>query len=142
MAAGRLTSTRLGVAAAAALAVLLNTANALNNGLGRTPGMGWNSDYCTNCSHHYWVRSGLGATNGAQPANQNEIWVKHMADHMHTHKYRMASDGSIKTMQELGFHYVNIDANWDALNRSAAGDLVRWCPPAVLGFDSYFHKSA
>ena len=106
------------------LLALIAQTHGLDNGLGRTPGLGWNSDYCSNCSHHYWLRAGLGARAGAQAANQNELWVRHMADHMHTHKYRMASDGSMKTMQELGFRYVNIDANWDTLNRSASGDLV------------------
>ena len=32
---------------------------ALPNGLGKLPGLGWNSDYCTNCSA--WNRSSPGA---------------------------------------------------------------------------------
>ena len=32
--------------------------------------------------------------------------------------------GGQKTLQELGFHYVNMDASWDLPNRSAAtGEL-------------------
>jgi hypothetical protein len=49
--------------------------------------------------------------------------VKYIADYMHNHKHKMASDGSMKTMQDLGWGYVNIDANWDLPNRSASGDL-------------------
>ena len=99
------------------LLLALAVVQALDNGLGKLPGLGWNSDYCTNCSSKL---IGL----GAGPNSQNEKFVRHIADWFHTHKYPMASDGSMKTMQQMGFHYVNIDANWDLLNRSAAGDLV------------------
>ena len=61
---------------------------------------------------------------GAGPNSQNEKFVKGIADYMHSIKHKMVSDGTMKTMQELGWHYVNIDANWDLLNRSASGDLV------------------
>ena len=61
---------------------------------------------------------------GAGPNSQNEKFVKGIADYMHNIKHKMVSDGTMKTMQELGWHYVNIDANWDLLNRSASGDLV------------------
>jgi hypothetical protein len=33
-----------------ALALCATQAHALDNGLGQLPGLGWNSDYCTNCS--------------------------------------------------------------------------------------------
>ena len=90
----------------AALALLLRAAAALDNGLGRTPGMGWNSDYCSNCSTKY--PPGL-LRAGASPSVQNEAWVKHMADHVHTVKYPLASDPSqSKTMQELGYLFINI----------------------------------
>ena len=36
---------------------------ALDNGLGRLPGLGWNSDYCTNCSGSQ-AAIGLGASAG------------------------------------------------------------------------------
>lgn len=52
--------TRLGVARrkntagmmrlSVALALCATQAHALDNGLGKLPGLGWNSDYCTNCS--------------------------------------------------------------------------------------------
>jgi hypothetical protein len=80
----------------------------LDNGLGRLPGLGWNSDYCTNCSDSSASSSwAVGATAG--PNSQNEKFVRHIADWFHTHKYPMASDrSSMKTMQQLGFHYVNM----------------------------------
>ena len=36
----------------------------------------------------------------------DEVFVKHIADHMHTVKYK--ATGGQKTMQQLGFHYVNM----------------------------------
>ena len=103
----------------AALALLLRAAAALDNGLGRTPGMGWNSDYCSNCSTKY--PPGL-LRAGASPSVQNEAWVKHMADHVHTVKYPLASDPSqSKTMQELGYLFINIvrpPAPWRLLSPS------------------------
>ena len=89
---------------------------ALDNGLGALPGLGWNSDYCQNCSGpqgmSWWggqalVGSGLRGFGG-------EIFVKHIADHMHNVKYNTSS--SPKTLQELGFAYVNMDASWDAVS--------------------------
>ena len=103
----------------AALALLLRAAAALDNGLGRTPGMGWNSDYCSNCSTKY--PPGL-LRAGASPSVQNEAWVKHMADHVHTVKYPLASDQSqSQTMQELGYLFINIvrpPAPWPLLSPS------------------------
>jgi hypothetical protein len=103
----------------ASLALLIGDAAitaALDNGLGKLPGLGWNSDYCVNCTSSLLQL-------GAGPNSQNEKFVKHIADHIHTHQYKMTG-GGMKTMQELGFHYVNIDANWDLSNRSASGELV------------------
>ena len=74
----------------------LHGAAALNNGLGKLPGLGWNSDYCTNCTSSLLQL-------GAGPNSQNEKFVKHIADHIHTYKYKMTG-GGMKTMQELGFH--------------------------------------
>jgi alpha-galactosidase len=73
---------------------------ALNNGLGRLPGLGWNSDYCTNCTK---------SANGFQ----NEAFIEHIAD-------ALVSMG----FQSLGFRYVNLDASWDLPERDANGDLV------------------
>ena len=89
---------------------------ALDNGLGALPGLGWNSDYCTNCSGPqgmpWWggqplFGSGLRGYGG-------ENFVKHIADHMHNVKYNTSSGP--KTLQQLGFGYVNMDASWDAVS--------------------------
>ena len=42
--------------------ILINQVYSLNNGYGYKPGMGWNSDYCVNCSTN---------TNGFQPSVKN-----------------------------------------------------------------------
>jgi hypothetical protein len=55
---------RLGLAVAAMVCLIVAPppANALENGLGKLPGLGWNSDYCTNCSGPIpWSRPGFGA---------------------------------------------------------------------------------
>ena len=78
---------------------------ALNNGLGKLPGMGWNSDYCVNCST---------SANGFQ----NEVFIKELAFYMHSHVLPCG-----KTFQQLGYNYVNMDASWDLKNRSESGDL-------------------
>jgi hypothetical protein len=39
---------RIGLAVG--MALYTTQTQALDNGLGRRPGLGWNSDYCTNCS--------------------------------------------------------------------------------------------
>eukprot|EP00045_Choanoeca_perplexa_P013128 m.147065 g.147065 ORF g.147065 m.147065 type:complete len:541 (-) comp16248_c0_seq17:36-1658(-) len=74
-------------------------AASLNNGLGRLPGLGWNSDYCTNCST---------ASNGFE----NEAFIKHIAD-------TFVSMG----LQNLGYHYVNMDSKWDTPTRDGNGNL-------------------
>eukprot|EP01051_Picozoa_sp_SAG22_P031818 SAG22_NODE_13086_length_419_cov_1.221875_1_plen_77_part_10 len=53
---------------------------ALDNGLGRRPGLGWNSDYCTNCSGPLFG-DGLAARSRGYG---DEVFVKHIADHIHT----------------------------------------------------------
>ena len=54
---------RLGLGLAAA--VWTTPAHALDNGLGKLPGLGWNSDYCTNCSGPvaFFGADGAGAPN-------------------------------------------------------------------------------
>ena len=87
--------------------LLWHAASGLSNGLGRTPGLGWNSDYCeVNCSGPLLLHAG--DRSEAQPYAQNEAFVKHIADYMHSFKHKMASDGSMKTMQDLGWGYVNV----------------------------------
>ena len=123
-------------------------AAALDNGLGKLPGLGWNSDYCTNCSGPIPLHASAPGIFGAGlRGHGGEAFVKHIADHMHTQKYPTSS-GS-KTLQELGFRYpsplsrlpsphsdpvrrshpagrsyVNMDASWDSYNRSSNGSLV------------------
>ena len=74
--------------------------NSLENGVGRLPGLGWNSDYCTNC------------TQKGENGFQNEQFIKHIADSLVDMGF-----------QKLGFHYVNMDASWDTKNRDDNGDL-------------------
>ena len=77
---------------------------ALDNGLGQLPGLGWNSDYCTNCSGPIPLHASAPGIFGAGlRGHGGEAFVKHIADHMHTQKYPTSS-GS-KTLQELGFRY-------------------------------------
>ena len=69
-----------------------------------------------------------------------EQFVQHIANHMHTAKYGSTNP---KTLQELGFRFVNMDASWDTFNRSSTGDLVP--DPALWpsGLDhtvSYLHS--
>ena len=80
-------------------------------------------DYCTNCSGPLAAPGLYGALSGVRTQGYgDEVFVKHIADHMHTVKYK--ATGGQKTLQELGFHYVNMDASWDLPNRSAAtGEL-------------------
>eukprot|EP01060_Flectonema_neradi_P019261 TRINITY_DN2630_c0_g1_i1.p1 TRINITY_DN2630_c0_g1~~TRINITY_DN2630_c0_g1_i1.p1 ORF type:complete len:575 (+),score=87.19 TRINITY_DN2630_c0_g1_i1:47-1726(+) len=81
------------------------TVHSLNNGLGKLPGLGWNSDYCVNCSKN---------ANGFQ----NEVFIKELATYMHTHVLPCG-----KTFQQLGYNYVNMDASWNLKTRSASGEL-------------------
>ena len=80
---------------------------ALDNGLGQLPGLGWNSDYCTNCSGPIPLHAAAPGQFGAGlRGHGGEAFVKHIADHMHTQKYPTSS-GS-KTLQELGFRYPSL----------------------------------
>ena len=72
---------------------LIGTSLALDNGLGRTPGMGWNSDYCTNCST---------LSNGYQ----NEAFILNLSTYIANSKFKA-----------LGYHYINMDASWDLKDR-------------------------
>jgi hypothetical protein len=68
-------------------------------------GLGWNSDYCANCTKADRVRWGYGASQGPLTGFENEGFIKHIGDVMH---------GSVQpggqTFQELGFTYVNMDS--------------------------------
>ena len=110
--------TKLAAAVSAAAIVFGGSpATALDNSLGKLPGLGWNSDYCTNCTNPSsgGYKAGLRGFGG-------ENFVKHIAEHMHTVSYQTSAGP--RTLQQLGFRYVNMDASWDSINRSASGDLV------------------
>lgn len=80
-------------------------AEALNNGVGRTPGMGWNWDYCTS-----------GCTPGVSAKTRSplagEVFVRHIAHFLNA-----------SGLQAKGYRYVNTDSFWGLPNRSASGDL-------------------
>lgn len=101
------------------LACCPHPGHGLDNGLGRLPGLGWNSDYCANCSKD---------ANGFQ----NEVFIKHIADFIHAAVLPCG-----KTFQQLGYHYVNMDASWNTKYRDANGDLV----PDPLLWPSGFNVS-
>jgi alpha-galactosidase len=95
----------------------------LENGLGKLPGMGWNSDYCTNCSS-----SDANGFNGPK----TEKFIQHIAEYLNT-----------SGLQKLGYQYVNMDATWDEPTRDANGDLVpkkdTW-PSGMEKTISYIHN--
>ena len=74
---------------------------ALDNGLGATPGMGWNWDYCQGCKHPPGYAKGHG-----------EEFIRHTAAFL-------KSSG----LAAKGYRYVNTDSFWGLANRSASGDL-------------------
>ncbi len=88
-------------------------ANALNNGLARTPPMGWNS---WNIFHE----------------NINEVQIKEIAD-------AIVSSG----MRDAGYIYLNLDDNWMATSRDANGKLradpVRF-PSGMKALGDYIHS--
>lgn len=97
----------MAVAALAAALLVLSRAQAIDNGLGARPGIGWNSDYCSNC---------LGALvdeRGVIRGLQNDAFVRHIADFL-------VSSG----LAALGYVNVNSDAGWNTFERDAAGNLV------------------
>jgi alpha-galactosidase len=85
----------LTVAIATGLFVLVVTrAPALDNGLARTPPMGWNSWYTARCA----------VTQGVVLRNAHALVDTGMAD--------------------LGYRYVNVDGCWEALERDGDGNLT------------------
>ena len=105
-----------------ALLLLAGSAHALNNGLGRLPGMGWNSDYCTRC-HNSRGSNGFG----------NETFIRSIGDYLHT-----------SGLQTLGYKYVNMDASWDTAARDpTTGDLVpdpKLWPSGIETTIDYLHS--
>ncbi|XP_066175899.1 alpha-N-acetylgalactosaminidase isoform X2 [Sylvia atricapilla] len=95
---------------------------ALENGLARTPPMGWMS----------WERFRCNVDCQADPRNCiSEQLFFEMAD-------RLAEDG----WRELGYEYVNIDDCWSAKQRDAAGQLVpdpKRFPSGIKALADYVH---
>ncbi len=89
-------------AAAAAFVTLVgltsSPASALDNTLGSTPGMGWNSDYCLGC---VLPPSGsVDGEGGKLGGLENEGFVKLIADTLHSMPVTTAGG---KTLQQLGY---------------------------------------
>jgi alpha-galactosidase len=96
----------------AAATVTASPAEALGNGLAKTPPMGWND----------WNAFGCGVS---------EQLVKDTAD-------RMVANG----MKDAGYQYVNIDDCWMTHNRDSAGNLVpdpAKFPDGIKGTADYVH---
>ena len=78
---------------------------ALENGYGLLPGMGWNSDYCTNCT---------GTPSSSGNGFGGERFVHHIATFLNTSGF-----------QRLGYKFVNMDASWDLAYRDhKTGNLL------------------
>ncbi|KAM7056487.1 alpha-N-acetylgalactosaminidase isoform 3-T4 [Acridotheres tristis] len=110
-----------GLALALALALALPSV-ALENGLARTPPMGWMS----------WERFRCDVDCQADPRNCiSEQLFFEMAD-------RLAEDG----WRELGYEYINIDDCWSAKQRDAAGQLApdpKRFPSGIKALADYVH---
>ena len=107
-AGGRAAGDRWGPAAV----LRTSAAQALDNGVGRTPPMGWNS----------WNTFGC---------NINETLIRQMAD-------AMVSTG----MRDLGYQYVVVDDCWMNPNRDSAGNLQgdpRRFPSGMKALGDYLH---
>ena len=96
--------------------------NSLNNGYGKTPGMGWNSDYCTKCTNNP-AANGFGG----------ETFVRHIANYLHTSGF-----------QTLGYTFINMDASWDLVDRNpTTGNLqpdpMLW-PSGIQTTIEYLHS--
>ncbi|MGC4822012.1 glycoside hydrolase family 27 protein [Micromonospora sp. DT63] len=104
----------LGTAVVSGAVVLTTTqpAQALENGLARTPQMGWND----------WNAFGC---------NVNETLIRQTAD-------ALVSSG----MAAAGYRYVNIDDCWSTKQRNASGDLVadpQKFPSGIKALADYVH---
>jgi alpha-galactosidase len=102
---------------------LMNLVFALNDGLVRTPPMGWLS----------WERFACQTDCDKYPHSCiNEQLYKDMAD-------RLAADG----FKELGYQYVNIDDCWSEMERDAQNRLVpnkKRFPHGIKGLADYVHS--
>ncbi len=106
------------IAVAAVAPVAASTPTyALENGLARTPPMGFNNWNAVRC-------------------NVNEAFMKRIADFIHTR----VIDG--RTLQQRGYSYVNIDDCWALPNRDGSGNLAvnrAKFPSGIDGMANYVH---
>jgi len=110
-------ATALVAAAVVVPVVFTGPAQALENGLARTPPMGFNNWNAVRC-------------------NVNEAFMKRTADFIHNR----VIDG--RTLQQRGYTYVNIDDCWALPNRDASGNLVvnrAKFPSGIDGMAAYVH---
>src|SRR5262249_9241272 len=105
-------------ATAGAIAIAVTgPAEALDNGLGHTPAMGFNNWNAVECK-------------------VTEAFMKKTADFIHGH----AIGGT--TLQRLGYQYVNIDDCWAAPQRDSNGNLTpnrSKFPSGIDGLAGYVH---
>ena len=103
--------------------IIVNSVSALNDGLVRTPPMGWLS----------WEQFRCEVDCGAHPDSCiNEKLYKDMAD-------RLAADG----FKELGYEYVNIDDCWSEMQRDSNHRLVadkKRFPKGIKDLADYVHS--
>ena len=110
--------------------ILASRVTSLDNGLGKIPGIGWNSDYCGNCTTAPFPSAVAGRRNVG--GFQNDAFIRHIASFMNT-----------SGLQAMGYRYVNMDAGWNLLTRDASGNLqpdpVQW-PLGINATIAYVHS--
>jgi alpha-galactosidase len=84
------------------LLLLASSSLAIDNGLGKVPGLGWNSDYAQ-----------IPSTTARLGGYQNDLYIRGIASFMNT-----------SGLQAMGYKYVNMDAGWNTLSRGPDGNLV------------------
>ncbi|MFS8095854.1 glycoside hydrolase family 27 protein [Lentzea alba] len=97
--------------------IVVTPAQALDNGLARTPPMGFNNWNAVRC-------------------DVNQAFMRKIADFLHTRKI----DG--RTLQQRGYNYVNIDDCWALPQRAQDGNLVvdrAKFPDGIDGMANYVH---
>jgi alpha-galactosidase len=104
------------------LLLLAAAAFAIDNGLGKVPGIGWNSDYCMNCKGGDASLGGLREESTKESGHlppqplrgfQNDAYIRSIAQFMNQ-----------SGLQAMGYKYVNMDASWNLPTRDANGNLM------------------
>ena len=94
----------------ALLCLVVGLAHGYNNGVSRTPPLGWNT----------WCTYGGCAQPSLDPSLRNPTHDWCNAPEIISMAEAMASNG----MKDLGWEYINLDDCWTAINRSAAGIIM------------------